>query len=171
LSTLPLKGDSDFLASDLATAKKQALYYLKFRSRSSAEMRRYLDGKGHAIRIQDEVMAWLQELGYVDDLRFCQQWIENRCRTNPMGALRLVQELRRKGIHQPIIDEAMTEFDQAVDEAVLAYELATNRVRQYHGEDVSAVRRKMAGFLQRRGFTARDVHHAVDRVLDENIET
>lgn len=157
----------DPLTIDITKAKQQALYYLKFRSRSSAEMRRYLNRKGYQAAIQEAVVSWLQELGYVDDLQFALQWIENRCRTNPMGERRLVQELRQKGIPQPIIDQAMVGFRESVDETALACKLATKQVRVYRGDDTDAIKRKLAGFLGRRGFHPGDIRSAIDQVLSK----
>ena len=155
---------------DIAEAKRQALYYLKSRARSSAEMRHYLARKGHGTPIQEEVVTWLEELGYIDDLQFSQQWIENRCRTKPMGERRLTYELRQKGIHQVIIDAAILEFREAVDETELACQLARDQVKTYQGQETSAARRKLAGFLHRRGFQANDIYYALEQVLDEEAE-
>lgn len=160
-----VSSDEDSFIEDITKAKKQALYYLKFRARSSAEMRRYLNRKGHSSTVQEEVVTWLQELGYIDDLQFSLQWIENRCRTNPMGERRLVQELYQKGIPQSVIDQAMVTFRETVDETALACKLATDRVRVYQGEDIDATKRKLAGFLGRRGFRLDDIRFAIHQVL------
>lgn len=154
---------------DIAKAKQQALYYLKFRARSSAEMRDYLTRKGHGAPIQEEVVTWLEELGYINDLQFSQQWIENRCRTKPMGERRLTYELRQKGIPQGIIDTAILEFRETIDETELACQLARDQVKTYYGQELSSVRRKLAGFLQRRGFQANDIYHALEQVLDDDV--
>lgn len=152
---------------DIGEAKRQALYYLKFRARSSAEMRDYLARKGHGAPIQEEVVTWLEDIGYINDLQFSRQWIENRCRTKPMGERRLTYELRQKGIHQVIIDAAVLEFREAIDETELACQLARDQVKIYHGQEINAVRRKLAGFLHRRGFQANDIYYALEQVLDE----
>ncbi len=153
----------------IGTAKEQALYFLTFRSRSSAEIRQYLQRKDHTSSIQDEVVAWLRHLGYVDDVRFALQWIEDRCRTNPMGARRLAQELWQKGIPQSIIDEAVDHFNATVDEAALARQLAAKQALRYRGQDPAAVARKLAGFLGRRGFRPEDIRRAISETV-ENTE-
>lgn len=149
-----------------AAAKEQALYFLTFRSRSSAEMRQYLERKDYSPSVQEEVIAWLQHLGYVDDLRFAMQWIENRNRSNPMGARRLSQELWQKGIPQSIIDEALEHFSATVDEGELARELAAKQARRYRGQDQAVIARRLAGFLGRRGFKADDIQHAISETLE-----
>ena len=44
----------------------------------------YLEGKV-LNPIQDEVLAWLSDLGYVDDLSFALQLVEDRCHYKPCG--------------------------------------------------------------------------------------
>jgi len=167
LSTPTPGGESQSTTADIGEAKKQALHYLKFRARSSTEMRQYLSRKGYQPPIQEKVVGWLQELGYIDDLQFSLQWIENRCRTNPRGERRLVLELRQKGIRQPIIDEAMIRFRETVNETELAYELAANRVKAYHRDDQNTKRRKLISYLERRGFRMNDIRQVIDQVLEE----
>ncbi len=134
------------------------------------EMRQYLEGKGYSIPIQDEVLAWLSDLGYVDDLSFALQLVEDRCRTNPVGELRLVQELRQKGIPEPFIEDAVAHFHDLVDEAALAQELAIKRARHYRGEDRIAAIRKLTGYLRRRGFSMENIRPAVAQAIDDEQE-
>ncbi|NMB24826.1 MAG: regulatory protein RecX [Firmicutes bacterium] len=147
-------------------AKEQALHFLTFRPRSSTEVRQYLQRKDHPLSIQEEVVEWLQHLGYVDDLRFAMQWIENRYRTNPMGVRRLSKELWQKGIPQPIINEALERCGATVDEGALAKELATKQARRYRGQDSTVIARRLAGFLGRRGFRSDDIQRAISETLE-----
>ncbi|NLY30751.1 MAG: regulatory protein RecX [Firmicutes bacterium] len=158
------------LGSDISKAKGQALYYLKFRPRSSAEMDGYLRRKGFEPHIREEVLDWLRELKYIDDLQFARDWIQNRTRTNPMGERRLIQELREKGLPKEVIQEAVEEFRNSVDERELALKAAAGRVRVYAGNDTETAKRKLAAYLLRRGFSSGDVRNAVEQVLREEQE-
>ena len=158
------------IGDDVSRAKSQALYYLKFRSRSSAEMDGYLRRKGFGRQIREEVLDWLQELKYIDDLQFARDWIQNRTRTNPMGGRRLLQELRQKGIPKEVVEEALEEFRGSVDERELALQVAAGRVGIYAKNDTETARRKLAAYLLRRGFSPDDVRNAVEQVLKEERE-
>lgn len=151
----------------LAEAKEKALYFLGFRPRSTAEMRQYLQSKGYSSAITDTVVAWLQELGYIDDVRFATEWIEGRLRTKPMGRRRLLQELHQKGLDPELIETVLEQFAADIDELTLARKLAKERIRHYWGEETQAARRKLAGFLQRRGFTLDVISTAVNEILEE----
>ncbi len=153
---------------DIEKAKNQALYYLKFRPRSRAEMDGYLLRKGFELPVREEVLDWLEELKYIDDLQFARDWIQNRLRTNPMGEQRLSQELRQKGIPDQVIEKALGEFRSTVDERQLALEAAWKRARVYAQRDDGETKRKLTAYLLRRGFSFEDVRHAVEKVLQES---
>ncbi|NLA59210.1 MAG: regulatory protein RecX [Firmicutes bacterium] len=158
------------VGTDIDRAKSQALYYLKFRSRSSAEMDAYLTRKGFERYVREEVLDWLRQLGYIDDLQFARNWIQNRIRTNPMGERRLVQELRQKGIPKEVIEKAVEEFRESVDERDLTFKVAAERARIYADEAGETAKRKLTAYLLRRGFGLDDVRNAVERVLEQDRE-
>ena len=153
--------------TDLGQAKGQALYYLKFRSRSSAEIDGYLKRKGFQQHVRDEVLSWLQELRYIDDLQFARDWIQNRNRTKPVGQRRLIQELRQKGISKETIEEAVEEFRASVDERELALKVAADRVRVYARGDSQTAKRKLAAYLLRPGFSRGHVHSALENAVEQ----
>lgn len=132
----------------LEAAYQQALNFLSYRERSEAEIRKNLQGHDFDLDEIDQVISRLQRGALVDDRRFAQNWVENRSSFSPRGGRALRFELRKKKISDLIIDEVL----QDLDEYALALNAAESRINRYQTRDWQEFRRKMGGFLSRRGF-------------------
>ncbi len=146
-----------------ANAYKRALDYLAYRPRSRNELSDYLRGKRVPERIIEEVLGGLAREELVDDLAFAQYWVENRERFRPRSRALLSYELRRKGLDEEVISEALI----AVDEEESARRAAHQRASRYIRLDEKSFRQKMGQFLRRRGFTYRLIQEAVDSLLQQ----
>lgn len=146
-----------------ANAYKKALDYLAYRPRSRNELSDYLRGKRVPERIIEEVLGGLAREELVDDLAFAQYWVENRERFRPRSRALLSYELRRKGLDEEVISEALT----AVDEEESARRAAHQRASRYIRLDEKSFRQKMGQFLRRRGFTYRLIREVVDSLLQQ----
>ena len=79
----------------LDQAKKSAFRLLKFRLRSGLEINQHLKKKGFTKQIINKTLTFLQELGYIDDLKFAKVWVNYRLKLNPCSK-NLLQHLNRK---------------------------------------------------------------------------
>jgi len=136
------------------SAKDYALRLLSIRPRSVREIIDRLARKGYDLQAVDSVVADLAELGLLDDAKFAKLWIESRTALRPMGASRLRAELARKGVARGLIDQALADSSKDRDEEVAAMELASRKLRSLRSLDPAVARRRLAGFLSRRGFSA-----------------
>jgi regulatory protein len=143
-------------------AQLQAYNYLSYRGRSEAEMRRYLQGKGHAPETVDAVVGRLRELHYLDDETFALAWVENRQRSRPRGPRLLRSELMQKGVSRETADQAIS--DVSSDERALALAAAGERAAGLRAADYSEFSRKLGGYLSRRGFSSEVVWSVVKEV-------
>lgn len=114
-----------------------------------------------------EALDYLDDLGYLDDLRFAANYVQYRNRNRPTGNYLLRLELRNKGI----TDE---DIDQVLNAADLEYELALSLAKQRMGslERVEALVRirRLYGLLQRRGFPSPIARRVVGELLDSDLE-
>jgi regulatory protein len=132
----------------IEVALQSAIKYLSFRPRSEDEVRKNLKKKNFQDHVINEVVERLQRGGLVDDQKFAELWIENRSEFRPRSSRVLRIELRQKGIPFKIIDTIISK----IDEDHLAYQAATKQARKYRGLEWQDFRKKMYGFLARRGF-------------------
>jgi len=142
-------------------AYRKALDYLAYRPRSGKELSDYLRGKRVPERIIEEVLEGLAREGLVDDLAFARYWVENRERFRPRSRAMLGYELRRKGLGEEVISEALA----AVDEEESARRAAHQRAFRYLHLDEGSFRQKMSQFLRRRGFGYHLIREVVDSLL------
>ena len=141
----------------------QALKFLNYRERSTAEVRQYLKRREMPEEIIADIIARLERGGLLNDQRFAQNWIENRAEFRPRGRRALTYELRQRGVSQEIIQEAL---DQCNDEA-LAYKAACKQSKKLKNLEWADFRKKMYSFLARRGFSYEIAGPIVTRVWEE----
>jgi regulatory protein len=97
-------------------------------------------------------MEHLLRLGYVDDRKFACQWAASRARLRGYGRKRIEQELRQKGVNQETIREALAEAIPLEDERETARTVAEKKLRTMKSLEPEARKRRLAGFLERKGF-------------------
>tara|TARA_B100000315_G_C14522925_1_gene562445 strand:+ start:332 stop:829 length:498 start_codon:yes stop_codon:yes gene_type:complete len=115
----------------------------------------------------EAVIQRLIELKYLDDLRFCKYWVEERSRLRPRGRFLLTQELRRKGIPKELLEEFWEKgFESSFDEVPLALQLIEKRLpRLKKSKNEWETKQKLYGFLASRGFSVGAIKEALDKAL------
>ncbi|MBC7232066.1 MAG: RecX family transcriptional regulator [Chloroflexi bacterium] len=144
----------------LEVAYERALDFLSYRPRSRAEVEAYLQRHRVPDPTIQGVIERLSTAGLLDDEAFARYWVENREAFRPRGQRLLRFELRRKGVPDVVVEEAI----EAVDEAESAYRAARDRARQLSHLDYQIFYRRLSGFLQRRGFDYEVVKETVKRL-------
>lgn len=147
----------------LETAYQRALKFCSYRMRTESEVLQNLKEHDVPEEIVAKVLERLRQSGLVDDQRFAQAWVENRNEFRPRGRRALAMELRQKGVADGVIADTLVE----IDEDELAYQVACKQVRKYLHLDRPEFRRKMSGFLARRGFSYDIILPVLDRVWAE----
>jgi regulatory protein len=127
---------------------------LGFRSRSEAEVRRYLQQKGFSTTALEATIRRLLSLNYVNDDVFARNWALSRAQDHGFGPIKIDEELRTKGIALPVIRETLRETFDQVDETAQARRLLT---KHFKGERLSDIRiaRRATALLQRRGYSGK----------------
>jgi regulatory protein len=142
---------------------QQALTYLSYRVRSEAEVRQNL--RKHKIDddVQKDIIDRLRANEMVDDVRFAQIWVENRSDLRPRSRRMLAYELRQRGVDQEIIEQTLV----GVDDGELAYQAALKHARKLRNLEWDGFRKKMYGFLSRRGFNYQVSSEVVNRIWED----
>lgn len=147
-------------------AREASLNLLSFRPRTVVELRRRLRDKGFEEEIVEGCLEELVDRGLVDDASFAEMFTRDRVRFRPRGPRRLVQELRSKGVDadtaRAAIDEVWERED--VSELELAREAAA-KWSPKSAEDPARARRRLYGFLARRGFGSDTIRQIMEECL------
>jgi regulatory protein len=142
-----------------------ALHLLSYRPRSEYEIQVKLSQKGYSNDEIEQVIARLRTAGLVSDGNFGRAWVENRSAFRPRSQRLLAMEMRRKGLSDEVIQEALVESEP---DEVLAYQAAVRQARKLAGLDWQAFRERLSSYLLRRGFQYETVRTAVQQVWGES---
>jgi regulatory protein len=134
-------------------AKNIAYRYLSYRPRSYAEVEKKLRDKGFGDVAVRTALSNLIRLGYIDDEKFADQWAQSRVRLRGLGRRRIEQELRDKGVDRETVRRALADVLTADLEIETARKAAERKLTTMKTLDRETRRRRIAGFLERRGFS------------------
>lgn len=145
-------------------AREAALRLLDRRARSREGMRRALARKGFHSDAIERCISRLTDAGLLNDHAFATAFVAERMRSRPRGVKGLKAELRARGIGGEIAGAAIAEAMAAgaADEMELAVR-AARKFRRKAGEPPAATRRRLRGYLARRGFSAETISTYVSR--------
>ncbi len=140
-----------------------AIRLLSYRPRSEREMRQRLRRLNISPEVIDETVARLLASHYLDDAAFAEFWRESRENVSPRSGRLIRSELLFKGVNA---DTATTAVD-GLDEEESAYRAASKRLKSLAGADYDGFRRRLGGFLTRRGFGYETVRRTLERCWRE----
>ncbi len=154
------------VAGEKPLAMTRALNALGYRARTKYELRERLLQAGYAGETVGEVLARLEELGYLDDEGFARDLVHAEARK--YGPRRIHQDLRRAGVDEGVARRTVEEEFARRSEYQTALQIARRRYNT--GEDSDAQARRVYGFLMRRGYSAgvcAEVAHEYRQETDE----
>lgn len=143
-----------------------ALWLLGRQAYTTGQLKDKLTRKGATEETVSRVLDRLLELKLVDDALYAETFIRSRSRNK--GAIRLRQELFRKGVAEPLVDKAVGKLDESVQLGAAVALAQKNRWR-WKGESREQYAKAYA-FLARRGFSVEVVRGALEQTFtsDEN---
>ena len=147
-------------------AYDRALNMLAFRARSSSELARSMQRKGEERIHVDWALARLKEQGLLDDAAFARSFARSKVVDGKQSRRRVQQDLARKGVSRSLSDEAIdTVFEEeAVDQRAIVEEAARRKLRSLAGLEPTVQRRRLYGFLARRGYDLDDIRSALSAI-------
>ncbi|MCB9771994.1 MAG: regulatory protein RecX [Candidatus Omnitrophica bacterium] len=142
---------SDDEKKSLSLAKAVVYRLFKFRPRSEKEIIAKLKDKDFDSAIIEQVVSFFVKCGLINDAIFAKGWISSRL-NKPMGFKRIRLELRDKGVADEIISAEFAKIKTNYNELESVTKIAQRRIKIYHGIDRATTRRRLEGYLLRRGF-------------------
>jgi regulatory protein len=141
-------------SADAGELRAAAVALLARRDFASGSLRERLTAQGFAVTAAAELVAELQREGIVNDARYAQNYVTYHAGRG-QGPVRIAAELRRKGLGEALIEEALAE---GPDWIALARKVRSGRF----GEPASSWTEKarQARFLQYRGFSSDHIRAA-----------
>jgi regulatory protein len=143
-----------------------AVRYLGYRPRSESEIRERLSRRGFDAETVEAVAGKLIEQGLIDDSSFARFWKENREAFSPRSKYLTARELKKKGVADEVIDDAVS----GIDDSESAYQTASVRAARMTFTDYSEFRNRLGGHLRRRGFSWEIIKKIIEKIWQERQE-
>ena len=146
-----MPSDEEYEPDPESVARKILLDQLTGRARSRQELSDKLASRNVPAEIATTLLDRFEEVGLVDDGAFARTWVAQRQQGRGLSRRVLAQELRRKGVDDEVVKEALGEIDPA-DEAAAAHDLVRRKIRSMQRLDDQVATRRLVGMLARKGY-------------------
>ncbi len=143
---------------DEESARSIALRALGRKAASRQELDRTLERREVEPDVRAAVLDRLEAEGLVDDAQLARDTAERLRERKHLGERGVAAELRKRGLDPDELDDADRD-----DELQRAIDAAAERRRRMGGLDDETLERRLAGWLQRRGFSGGTVRIAIER--------
>ncbi|MGO1320860.1 MAG: regulatory protein RecX [Galactobacter sp.] len=161
----------------LHLARAVGLRLLNAQPRTRHELRQKMAERDVPIMAIEQALDEFQKYRYLDDAAFARAWVESRVRSKGFARGRLSQELRRKGVDQELIQEALEQIEPE-DEKSRCEEMALKKLghrtlppsgpSQEDRKERDKVLRRVVGFLARKGFNQGIALSCARRAMDRH---
>lgn len=114
--------------------------------------------------VAERVLDRFTEVGLIDDAEYARMLVRSQQESRGLARRALAMELRRKGIDQELAADALTQVDDASEEAS-ARELLRRRWRPGLDPDVQS--RRLLAMLARKGYPSGLSHRLIGQMRDD----
>ncbi|NLZ52419.1 MAG: recombinase RecX [Thermoanaerobacteraceae bacterium] len=154
------------LAEEQSKANNYALKLLSYRARSEHEIKSQLYQKGYESSIIEETVRYLKKYNYIDDYAFAKALVNDELNLKQSGEALIKQKLFQKGISKEIIQSVLAELLDEEESLAACIKLAEKKLNTSYRDDAPIDKmRKVAAFLQRRGYPYSMIKKAVRGLL------
>lgn len=149
------------------TAFDYALNLLAARAYTVRDIRRKMSQKGFATDEADAAVERLVSSGLLDDARYAAEFARQRLVVGGASVRRVEQLLAAKGISRDLANQATAQVvsEEDVDTLVYMERLAHKKLRSMGDLALPVKRRRLFGFLARKGYELDDIKQVVSRIL------
>ena len=141
-----------------------ALRLLAARDYTVSAIGRKLQAKGFQPDAVQTALERLQSERLLDDRRYGERFVQTALESGRYAGYRLRQELLRRGVPKELLSELLDDRSEPFDEEHLAYTVASRRYPAFSGRQDAAQCRRIAAFLQRRGFSSGVVWNVIRKL-------
>ncbi|MCM1023916.1 MAG: recombination regulator RecX [Prevotella sp.] len=146
-------------ANDLRRARERALYLLDGRDYSFAELYEKLE-KNYSEEICLEVCKYLAGIGLIDDRRYAAARARELFEVKRVGMFKAKQELKRRGLSDSVIEEAVEPYADEEESFSRLEELVERKYERYLTDEKGV--KKVKNALIRQGYGYSEINAVLD---------
>ncbi|MGI5203163.1 regulatory protein RecX [Spirillospora sp. CA-108201] len=149
-----------------ARAREICLRLLAASPRTRAQLAEALHRKHIPGDVAERVLGRFTDVGLIDDEAFAQAWVQSRHTGRGLGKRALAAELRRRGVANETVNEAVETLDSDQEEQT-ARALVARKLPATRGADPTKRMRRLVGMLARKGYSPALSYRVVKEALSE----
>lgn len=162
-SSEPIDPDEP-MADPTSVARSIGLNLLDAAPKTRAQLAEAMRKRGVPDDAANEVLDRFEEVGLLDDAAFANAWVTSRQSGRGLAPRALSNELRQRGVAEPLIAEAVGNVESDDVEAA-ARDLVTRRARATAGMPNAVRMRRLVAMLNRKGYSGEVAVRVVREVL------
>ncbi|MEO3829819.1 recombination regulator RecX [Actinomadura sp. B10D3] len=156
----------DAPADPEAKAREVCLRLLSASPRTRAQLADALRRRDIPDDVAERVLGRFTDVGLIDDQAFAQAWVQSRHTGRGLARRALAAELRRRGVADDTVNDAVESLDPAREEET-ARALVARRLPATRGADPAKRMRRLVGMLARKGYPPGLSYRVVKEALAE----
>ncbi|GAB4129263.1 MAG: hypothetical protein Fur0015_03130 [Ignavibacteriales bacterium] len=142
--------------SEYFRARNYVMWLLAKRSYFESELKKKLFFKKYNREIIDEVLQDVKKLGFINDEKYAEEFVENKIKMRKFGLIRIGNELRRKGVSKNIIDKLIKKNE---DEEIVKLNIHTLAQKKFDSlikkeNDMRKISQKIYSHLVGKGYSS-----------------
>ncbi len=142
-------------------------YYCAYQERSHSEVKQKLYGFGLYKNEVEELLSKAIEEDYLNEERFAEQFAGGKFRMKHWGKIKIVYELRQKGVSSYNINKALKAIPDA-DYNHALQQLAESKWQQLKGEHYITKQAKATSYLLQKGYEAALVQQVLKQIKNSD---
>lgn len=161
--------EGDDLAEQMSRARQIVYDRLAVQARSRADLEQTLAKKQVSAEVATAILDKFEDAGLIDDAEFAHAWVQARQRSKGLSSRVLAMELKRKGVAEELIRDALDELDPGA-EVEAAHRLVQTKLRSMTKLDDTTKIRRLTGLLARKGYAPQIAFEVVRHELGEEAQ-
>ena len=155
------------MTAPVPTPYNYALNLLGARPYSTSALRRKLIQKKYPAADADDAIRRLVDKGLLNDAKYAEQFARSKILSAGASKRRVQQDLYRKGIKGEMATNAIAAVIEAeeIDPAAVIERVAKKKLAQLGDLEPLVLRRRLFGFLARRGYDLDEIKSVVGRLV------
>ncbi|MBR4995108.1 MAG: RecX family transcriptional regulator [Alistipes sp.] len=135
--------------------------------RSSGDAIRLMRGWGVAEAEQAGVLQRLLRERFIDDRRYAEAFVREKCGLSAWGHYKILAALKRKGISDTIINDVLSTLSPEENKSRLTEKLQ-RKIKSVKYDNAYQLKTKLIRYALSLGFTMSEVMESVDEIIKQN---
>lgn len=132
----------------------------------TADIRRWLLQKQLPLDNLEKITGYLIAHNYINETRYAAAFVHDKFLFNQWGRLKIVTELSKKNIPQPIIDKTIMNGIDEKEYVNMLKNLLKKKKKSLEGKEISIIKQKILNFALSKGFESELVYNEIEKLIN-----